>query len=64
MPKVAFTVPPLESESPEAKRIDEALRRALGDDLVAQYIARLEKEVGVTINQTGLNQVTGGSSTN
>jgi peptidyl-prolyl cis-trans isomerase D len=50
------------AESEDAKRIDEALRRALSEDVVAQYLARLEKEIGVTINQTALNQVVGGST--
>ena len=57
-------VPPLDPESAEAKRIDEALRSRIADDLVAQYVARLESEVGVTINQSALNQVTGGGSPN
>ena len=50
------------AESDDAKRIDETLRRALSEDIVAQYLARLEKEIGVTINQTALNQVVGGST--
>ncbi len=57
-----ITVPPLDLQSDEAKRMDEALRRAISDDLLAQYIGRLQNEVGVTINQTALNQITGASS--
>jgi peptidyl-prolyl cis-trans isomerase D len=57
-------VPPLDPNSAEAKRIDEALRSRISADLVAQYIARLESEVGVTINQSALNQVTGGGTQN
>jgi hypothetical protein len=30
--------------------------------LVSEYIAQLEKDFGVTINPTALNQVTGGST--
>ena len=57
-------MPPLDPNSAEAKRIDEALRSRIGADLVAQYIARLQSEVGVTINQSALNQVTGGGTQN
>jgi peptidyl-prolyl cis-trans isomerase D len=53
-------VPPLDPNSAETKRLDEALRTRLGEDLAAQYIARLESDVGVSINQATLNQVTGG----
>ncbi len=55
-------VPPLDPQSAETKRLDEALRTRIGEDLAAQYIARLEGDVGVTINQSALNQVTGGGS--
>ena len=57
-----ITVPPFDANSVEGKRIVEALQRALGDDLLGQYIARLEKDVGVTINQNALNQITGAST--
>jgi len=57
-----ITVPPFDANSVEGKRIVEALQRALGDDLLGQYVARLEKDVGVTINQNALNQVTGASA--
>jgi peptidyl-prolyl cis-trans isomerase D len=57
-------LPPFDPNSAAAKRIDEALRSRIGADLVAQYIARLQSEVGVTINQSALNQVTGGGTQN
>ncbi len=51
--------------SEDAKRISDALRSALGDELLAGYAERLEKDVGVTINPSAFNQVTGsGTSTN
>jgi len=53
-------VPPLDANSTEIKRLDEALRARMAEDLGAQYIARLESDVGVSINQSTLNQVTGG----
>jgi peptidyl-prolyl cis-trans isomerase D len=59
-----ITVPPLEAESAEAKRFDDLLRRAMSDDMLAQYVARLESDIGVTINQAALNQITGASPAN
>jgi peptidyl-prolyl cis-trans isomerase D len=57
-----INVPKLDTESAEVKQIDESLRRALAEELTAQYIAKIEKDVGVTINQSALNQVVGGST--
>jgi peptidyl-prolyl cis-trans isomerase D len=57
-----ITVPPLDPNSAEGKRIKEALTQALGNDLLGQYVTRLEKDAGVTINQSALNQVIGGSA--
>ena len=57
-------VPEVDMNSEEAKRITETLRRSLGDELLAGYAERLERDVGVTINPSALNQVTGGGSTN
>ena len=54
-------IPPYDPEAGEAKRIDDALKSRSTEDLIAQYLARLQSEIGVTINQTALNQVTGGT---
>jgi peptidyl-prolyl cis-trans isomerase D len=57
-------VPDLDMNSPDAKRISDSLRSALGDELLTGYGERLERDVGVTINPSALNQVTGGGGTN
>jgi len=57
-------VPPLDPQSADAKRIDEALRSRNAEDLVAEYVARLQSDAGVSINQNALNQVAGGSTQN
>jgi peptidyl-prolyl cis-trans isomerase D len=57
-------VPPLDSESADVKRIDEALRSRTGEDLMAQYLAKVQTEVGVTVNANALNQVSGGGTQN
>ena len=55
-------VPPLDMASDEVKRTVDSLNRSLSEDLLSEYIARLESEVGVTINQNALNQVVSGGA--
>lgn len=56
------TVAPSDAQSPDAKRMSETLRRSLADAMLAEYLARLERDIGASINQTALNQATGASS--
>ena len=39
-----------------------AANRGLSEDILAEYIAWLERDVGVTTNQSALNQVVGGGA--
>jgi peptidyl-prolyl cis-trans isomerase D len=55
------TVPPLDPASADAKRIGDTLKTSLGNDLYAQYVARVENDIGVSINQAALSQIVGGS---
>jgi peptidyl-prolyl cis-trans isomerase D len=57
-------VPPLDPETADAKRLDEALKNRAADDLNTQYVARLQSEIGVSINESALSQVSGGSQQN
>jgi peptidyl-prolyl cis-trans isomerase D len=57
-----IVVPKLDATSQDAKRIAETLDRGLSEDLYAEYIAYLENEIGVTINQSALNQIVSGSA--
>jgi peptidyl-prolyl cis-trans isomerase D len=57
-----IVVPSLDMGSEAAKRILETLNRGLSEDILGEYIAKLESEIGVTINQSALNQVIGGAS--
>jgi peptidyl-prolyl cis-trans isomerase D len=59
-----ITVQPFDADSPEAKRVVEVLQRSLVEELIAQYMARLQTEIGITINQNALNQVTGAAAAN
>ena len=57
-------VPPLDAEAADVKRIDEALRSRTTEDLIAQYLATVQSEIGVTVNASALNQVVGGGTQN
>jgi peptidyl-prolyl cis-trans isomerase D len=59
-----ITVPPFDPQSSAVKSIEEQVQRAFAEDLVSQYIARLQSQIGVSINQSALNQVTGGGTAN
>jgi peptidyl-prolyl cis-trans isomerase D len=52
----------MDPNSDDAKRMVETLNRGISEELFEQYIARLEREIGVTFNQAALRQVTSGSA--
>jgi peptidyl-prolyl cis-trans isomerase D len=57
-----IVVPSVDMASEDAKRTMETLNRGLSEALLAEYIAKLESDIGVTINQSALNQVIGGGT--
>jgi peptidyl-prolyl cis-trans isomerase D len=57
-----IVVPKTDLNSDEAKTIAQNLNRSLSDDVFSQYIARVESEIGVTINRNAVSQVVTGSS--
>lgn len=59
-----IVVPTFDPQSPETKRIGDTLRNAVADGLLSQYVARIETDIGVTINQSALNQSLGAASAN
>jgi peptidyl-prolyl cis-trans isomerase D len=56
------TLPPFVTSTNQAQRIEEQLRILLTDDLLAQYIGQLQKDLGVTVNQQNLRRAIGGES--
>ena len=56
------TVPPLTVDSPEAQRLQETVRNALAADLLAQYSAQVERDLGTTINADALRRISGGEA--
>ena len=57
-----IVVPSLDMASEESKRAVQTLNRGLSEDILAEYIAWLERDMGVTINQSALNQVISGGA--
>lgn len=53
-------VPPYDSEAGPMKQIADQLRTSVADDILSQFIAKLQADAKVTINQTALRQATGG----
>jgi peptidyl-prolyl cis-trans isomerase D len=53
------STPKLDPASAEAKRIADDLKRGLADDVMGQYLLRLQNDIGVTVNQAAVRQVTG-----
>jgi peptidyl-prolyl cis-trans isomerase D len=44
------------------KKLKETLERGLSDEQVAQYVSKLESDIGTTINQAAFAQVTGANN--
>ena len=53
-------VPTFDPASAEAKRYLDTLRQTVADDLFGEYIAQLEANLGVTINEDALRRFAGG----
>ena len=56
------TLPAFDAKSAQAKAMDTSLQNSYADDITGEYIARLENDYGVKINQDALNQVIGSSN--
>jgi len=56
------TDPKLDPAVAEVQQLTSTLQNAYADDIVSQYIAKLEADYGVRINQQALNQVIGGGA--
>ncbi len=54
-----MTDPPFDAASPQGKALAASLQNSYGDDVTAEYLARLESQFGVDVDQTAINQVLG-----
>ena len=57
-----ITVPNFDAASAEGKRIEDTTRRSLTEDLLAQYVAQLQNDLGATINMDAVRRAVSGSS--
>jgi peptidyl-prolyl cis-trans isomerase D len=57
-----IVVPTLDPAAEDAKRLTEVLNRGISEDVFTEYVARLQDEIGVSINQGALNQVVSGGA--
>ena len=54
--------PPMEADSDVMKSLGEQLRSALTEDLITQYLAALQTQTGVRINEAAVRAVVGGDA--
>jgi peptidyl-prolyl cis-trans isomerase D len=59
-----IVLPKTDMKSEEAKTISQSLNRSLSEDVFSQYIARVQSEIGVTINANAVRQAITGNSNN
>lgn len=59
---VDITVPTANLASDEAKKLKETLSTSMINEEIAQYVAHLETEIGVKINQSAFATATGGTA--
>jgi peptidyl-prolyl cis-trans isomerase D len=59
-----ISVPPVDVASDDIKKMKESLQRSLEDEQIAQYVTKLELEIGTTINEAAFAQVTGANNNN
>ncbi len=54
-----ITVPPFDPNAPEAKKIEDTLKRMVGDETLMQYLQKTAADMGTTVNQDVINQALG-----
>jgi peptidyl-prolyl cis-trans isomerase D len=55
------STPPLDLDNDVTKGMDTQLRTALSEEVLTQYISKLQADIGVTVNQSAFVQAVGGS---
>jgi peptidyl-prolyl cis-trans isomerase D len=56
------TVPAVDLASDDMKKLKENIQRGLTDEQIAQYITKVESEIGTYVNQAAFAQVTGANN--
>jgi hypothetical protein len=55
----SVTVPTFDANAPDVKQLADALRDSVDNDIYAQFIGRIEDNIGVKLDQNELNQALG-----
>jgi peptidyl-prolyl cis-trans isomerase D len=56
------TIPDFVADAPENKRVIDTMRRAMTEDMLAQYVQRLQTDIGATINMDAVRRVSSGNT--
>jgi len=56
------TIPPVDMASDDVRKLKETLERGLTDEQLAQFVNKIESDIGTSINQAAFAQVTGASN--
>lgn len=56
------SVPAVDAAADEMKKLKDTLQRGLTDEQVAQYVTKIEAQIGTSINQAAFAQVTGANN--
>jgi peptidyl-prolyl cis-trans isomerase D len=56
------SVPAFDANSPDSRKITDTMRRSITEDLLAQYVTRLQTDLGATINMDAVRRSVSGSS--
>ncbi len=59
-----ISVPPLNPQGASPEQLKANLQNSYADDVIGQYLARVESDLSVKINQQAVNQVVGGQANN
>jgi peptidyl-prolyl cis-trans isomerase D len=57
-----INVPAVDLASEDVKKLKDTLQRAQNEEQSAQFVAKLEKDIGTTVNEAALAQVVGGNN--
>jgi peptidyl-prolyl cis-trans isomerase D len=56
------TVPTMDEKSPELKKLGDQVNSSLNNEVLGEYLAQLQKDVGLSVNRQALRAATGASS--
>jgi peptidyl-prolyl cis-trans isomerase D len=59
-----ISAPPVDYAADDIKKLKDSLQRSLEDEQIAQYVTKLETQIGTTINESAFAQVTGANNDN